>query len=50
MWPDGRELPKGWEAVGVTGTQQECLDHIEKVWTDMRPKSMREKLDGAKPR
>jgi MbtH protein len=41
IWPDGRDLPTGWTAVGVTGPKQHCLDHIEIVWTDMRPLSLR---------
>ncbi len=45
MWPAGREIPKGWQKVGKTGSKQECLDYIESVWTDMRPKSLRDKLD-----
>lgn len=48
MWPAGREIPKGWQKVGKTGIKQECLDYIETVWTDMRPKSLRDKLDDAK--
>ncbi len=41
IWPAGREVPVGWRKVGVAGTQQECLTHIETVWTDMRPLSLR---------
>ena len=44
IWPEDRELPAGWHAEGVAGPKEACLDHIEKVWTDMRPKSLREKL------
>jgi uncharacterized protein YbdZ (MbtH family) len=44
IWPDGRDLPLGWHAAGVSGSKEECLDYIEKVWTDMRPKSLRERL------
>ncbi|WP_018680187.1 MbtH family protein [Actinokineospora enzanensis] len=44
IWPAGREVPDGWHAVGVEGTKSECLDHIERVWVDMRPKSLREAL------
>jgi MbtH protein len=40
--PAGRELPAGWIAVGHTGLKDECLAHIEKVWVDMRPLSLRE--------
>jgi MbtH protein len=41
IWPAGREVPPGWRPVGVTGRKQECLDHIDEVWTDMRPLSLR---------
>jgi MbtH protein len=44
IWPDGRELPPGWRGDGVAGTKQECLNHIETVWTDMRPLSLRKKM------
>lgn len=44
IWPAHRELPAGWKAVGVTGPKAECLEYIEKTWTDMRPKSVRERL------
>jgi MbtH protein len=42
IWPEDRPEPEGWRAVGVAGSKQECLDHIEQVWTDMRPRSVRE--------
>ncbi len=45
IWPVDRELPLGWKADGTTGTKQECLDHIEEVWTDMRPLSLRKKME-----
>ncbi|MFH9723424.1 MbtH family protein [Streptomyces sp. NPDC017254] len=41
LWPADRELPAGWEPEGFSGERQECLDHIERVWTDMRPLSAR---------
>ncbi|MFE3199255.1 MbtH family protein [Embleya sp. NPDC059237] len=44
IWFADRALPGGWRAEGTTGTRQECLDHIERVWTDMRPRSVRERL------
>jgi MbtH protein len=34
IWPEGRELPRGWRDEGTSGTKQECLDHIEAVWAD----------------
>jgi MbtH protein len=41
IWPADRENPLGWRDAGRTGTRQECLDHINEVWTDMRPLSVR---------
>ena len=47
IWPAGRERPIGWSSVGKSGTKEECLDYIREVWTDMRPKSLREKMEQA---
>ena len=44
IWPADRELPLGWYAEGTSGLRQACLEHIDKVWTDMRPRSLRERL------
>lgn len=41
IWAVGRDVPAGWHTVGVRGTRENCLGHIEEVWTDMRPKSLR---------
>jgi uncharacterized protein YbdZ (MbtH family) len=45
IWPEGREEPPGWRSVGMAGTKQECLAHIEEVWTDMRPLSLRKAME-----
>lgn len=45
IWPADRENPLGWNDVGVSGTKDECLAHIEEVWTDMRPLSLRKKME-----
>jgi len=47
IWPVDREIPLGWKAVGKSGQKQECLDYIEEVWTDMRPLSLRKKMEAA---
>ena len=39
LWPQFREIPKGWTQV-IAGKRKECLDWINKNWTDMRPKSL----------
>lgn len=45
IWPAARELPLGWREVGKRGSKQECLAYIKEVWTDMRPLSLRKKMD-----
>jgi MbtH protein len=45
IWPDYKELPKGWREVGKVGKKQECLKYIDEVWTDMRPLSLRRHMD-----
>ncbi len=41
IWPESKEIPSGWQAVGKIGNKQACLDHIQEVWTDRRPLSLR---------
>jgi MbtH protein len=45
IWPAGRDLPGGWREVGVQGNRTQCLEHIARVWTDMRPLSVRQRMD-----
>lgn len=40
------EIPAGWFVEGCRGSRQECLDHIDLVWTDIRPLSVRRRMDG----
>jgi MbtH protein len=41
IWRADRKPPEGWRYVGMSGTSSECLAHIEEIWTDMRPRSVR---------
>jgi MbtH protein len=45
IWPAHRGNPLGWTDVGTSGSKAECLDYIKEVWTDMRPLSLRKKMD-----
>ncbi len=45
IWPVGREIPLGWVDCGFNGDKQSCLKHIESVWTDMRPLSLRKQME-----
>lgn len=47
IWPADRENPLGWREAGKSGSQAECLAYIEEVWTDMRPLSLRKKMEQA---
>ena len=47
IWFADREIPAGWTEVGKSGTKHECLAYIKEVWTDMRPLSLRRKMDEA---
>jgi MbtH protein len=44
IWPVDRKIPAGWRPVGHSGTKAACLEYIEQIWTDMRPRSLREAM------
>jgi len=45
IWLAGRELPAGWRSDGTRGSKENCLAHIGEVWADMRPLSLRRRMD-----
>ena len=47
IWPVEKENAPGWRDAGKQGTKAECLAYIEEVWKDMRPRSLREKMEGS---
>jgi MbtH protein len=47
LWPDFAPVPAGWTSVHGPGTRAACLEHIERNWTDMRPRSLAEAMRGA---
>ncbi|MFE7180936.1 MbtH family protein [Streptomyces erythrochromogenes] len=40
IWPEFAAVPAGWTTVLPAGPREAALDHIERTWTDMRPKSL----------
>jgi MbtH protein len=44
IWLAERPTPSGWFDEGKSGTKAECLEHIDRVWTDIRPLSLRKKM------
>ena len=45
IWPDFKEIPLGWRDVRRKGTKDDCLAYINEVWTDMRPLSLRRRME-----
>ncbi len=41
LWQTHLALPHGWEDVGFSGTKEQCLQHVQRVWPDITPKSAR---------
>ncbi|GAA4875723.1 MULTISPECIES: MbtH family protein [Saccharopolyspora] len=37
LWPASIEVPAGWAVAHGPAGRQECVEHIEANWTDMRP-------------
>jgi MbtH protein len=48
IWPLEKENAPGWRDAGKTGTKVECLARIKEIWTDMRPKSLRDRMNREK--
>ena len=44
IWPAHRKNALGWSDAGKSGTKEECLAYIKEAWTDMRPLSLRNKM------
>ena len=41
VWRSGTPLPAGWHKTGFRGSRDEALAHIEEVWSDITPLSIR---------
>ena len=44
IWPTLKEVPAGWTIVGEPDSAETGLARIEELWTDMRPRSVRQHL------
>lgn len=42
LWPQERDNPPGWADEGFRGSRRDCVEHIDKVWKDMLPRSLRD--------
>jgi len=45
IWVADRPNPSGWRDAPKKGSKSECLLYIKEVWTDMRPLSLRNKME-----
>lgn len=48
LWPVDRSIPPGWIDINRSGTKDQCLAYIKENWTDMRPLSLRQRMDAAR--
>jgi MbtH protein len=47
IWPAGGNNPLGWKDVGILGSRYDCFAFIEKVWVDVRPLNLANKIGSA---
>jgi MbtH protein len=47
LWPTFVEVPAGWTVAHGPAPRQDCLVHVEHHWTDMRPRSLVELMEGS---
>ncbi len=40
VWPDNMDIPAGWSRRFGPDNRAQCLDYVEKHWTDLRPASL----------
>ncbi|KZN13687.1 MbtH family protein [Marinomonas sp. TW1] len=40
LWPVFKTIPKGWHSTFGPASRIECLEYIEKNWTDIRPQAL----------
>jgi MbtH protein len=44
LWPTFAEIPDGWGVVFGEDSRAACVEYVDKNWTDMRPKSLRDAM------
>ncbi|QOV11496.1 MbtH family protein [Viridibacillus arvi] len=41
LWPSFLVIPEGWSVIYSEESRQDCLEYINKNWTDLQPKSLK---------
>ncbi|MFD4746107.1 MbtH family protein [Streptomyces rubiginosohelvolus] len=44
LWPVTVDVPAGWTVAHPSDTREACLRYIEENWTDMRPRSLAQRM------
>ena len=44
LWPSHRSVPGGWRSTGMQGSKADCIDYVDRTWTDITPLSVRRRL------
>ncbi|GIF96359.1 MbtH family protein [Catellatospora citrea] len=47
LWPAFAAVPAGWRTVFGEDTREACLAYVETHWTDLRPRTLRERMEAA---
>ncbi|MDG4765802.1 MbtH family protein [Solwaraspora sp. WMMD406] len=46
LWPTFADVPAGWTVVFGPDSRAASIEYVEEHWTDMRPRSLAEAMDG----
>jgi MbtH protein len=46
LWPGFVDVPAGWRICHPAASRQDCLEYVERTWTDMRPLSLVRQMEG----
>ncbi|REF00002.1 MbtH family protein [Thermomonospora umbrina] len=46
LWPSFADVPAGWTVAFGEDTRDACLTYVEEHWTDLRPHSLVEAMEG----
>ena len=45
LWPQDIDIPAGWSVMSGPATRTDCIDYIDRTWTDLRPESLARWMD-----
>jgi MbtH protein len=47
LWPHALPVPDGWQVVHGPAARPDCLEHVDRHWTDMRPAGLAARMSGS---